>query len=77
MLFRSGNSEIVNGDNGCILGKKGKKSEILPVIYEFVKKRLSSVEDYKRLSDNARLQWEDLYSAEKNYKSFYQDLWCN
>ncbi len=72
-----GNSEIVNGDNGCILGKKGKKSEILPVIYEFVKKRLSSVEDYKRLSDNARLQWEDLYSAEKNYKSFYQDLWCN
>lgn len=69
-----GNSEIVTSKNGCILEKKLKESVMFSIIYEFTKKRMLSVEEYKKMSENSRNKWIKEYSAEKNYIDFYRDF---
>lgn len=67
-----GTNEIVtDGRNGILLEKDFKPKELSEWICKFAKMRENEYQFYR---NNARLDWETKYCAEKNYKEFVNFL---
>lgn len=67
-----GMREIVDETCGCLLPEEYDAEMYGKQICDFVKLRRDDAGLYQALSDGAGKQWEERYSAEKNYNEFYE-----
>ena len=65
-----GNNEIVDCNCGCLISESLSSYDMFKEIYQFVLLRIVSIEQYVQLSHNAKMKWENRYSADNNYSQF-------
>ena len=65
-----GIKEIVKSDNGLVLGTIEDIEAVQEQVKKFIDIRYTNIELYQKYSYNARKEWEENFSASKNYKLF-------